>query len=277
MSQTIPANQEQATLWNEASGRTWVELQELLDATLAPFIPPLLDSIEHVAARVLDIGCGAGATTRAAARRAAEVVGIDISAPLLEVAQRRAAEESVDSVSFVHADAQTHAFMPHSFDAAISRFGVMFFGNPVAAFANIRQALCVGGVLTLIAWRSAAENPFMTASARAIAPLFPPLPASDPSAPGPFAFADRERVRRILSDSDWHRVEVNPLDLMLSVPERHVRDYVTRLGPAGAMLRTADEETRVRAIPLARAAVEPFMRGGHACFNAACWLVTARA
>lgn len=189
MSEARIANQDQVALWNEASGRTWVEMQQVLDRMLAPLAAPLIDAaFPGQEGRVLDVGCGSGATTLAMAKRlgaSGGCVGVDISGPLLAAAKSRAASEAISSVTFVQADAQTHAFDPGSFDAMISRFGVMFFDEPEAAFNNIRRALRVGGKLAFVAWRSPAENPFMTTAKRAAEPLLTNLPKPDPNAPGP--------------------------------------------------------------------------------------------
>ena len=153
--------------------------------------------------RVLDVGCGTGSTTLAVARRLGakgRCIGIDISEPMIAAARARAEREGTPA-SFIRADAQTHAFEPASFDMIISRFGVMFFDDSVRAFANLRRAARDDAELRFIAWRSAAENPFMTTAERAAAPLLPNLPARRPDAPGQFAFADRRRVYSILEES----------------------------------------------------------------------------
>lgn len=278
---TAQPNRDQSALWNEASGPAWVELQDVLDRMLAPFEARLTaEAFPGEGRRVLDIGCGAGATTLAMARRLGPdglCLGVDISAPLVAAAKARAAAEGVDAAAFVLADAQTYAFEPGDFDAVISRFGVMFFDDPEAAFANIRRAVRPDGTLTFAAWRSPAENPFMTTAVRAAAPVLPPMPAPDPTAPGQFAFADSERVRRILDASGWRAVEVAPLDLPAEVAEADLMAYVTRLGPVGAALRPADAATRARATEALEAAFWPYVQAGMARFTSACWLVTARA
>ncbi len=280
MPERDPPNREQAALWNEASGRTWVELQGLMDGVLGPILPPVLDAgFPGEGGRVLDIGCGAGASTLAMARRLGprgHCRGADISATLLAAATARAAAEGVTTASFVEADAQTFAFEPAAFDAVISRFGVMFFDDPQAAFANIRRAARPGAKLAFAAWRSPDENPLLTTAPSAVASLLN-LPAPVPDAPGPFAFADRDRVARLLAASGWSDVVIRALDAPTVVVEDDVLAYATRLGPVGRALVAADEPTRVRATDELRAAVAPFMRDGAAHFTAACWLVSATA
>jgi SAM-dependent methyltransferase len=209
MSNPDRPNMRQAALWNDASGKTWVELRPMLDEIMAPLERLVVDAgYPGAGGCVLDIGCGAGATTLAMARRLGEAgrcTGLDISQALVSAARARAHADGIPNASFETGDAQTHAFERGRFDAVISRFGVMFFDDPAAAFANIRQAARHGGKLALVAWRGPAENAFMTTAARAAAPFLPPAPPPDPDAPGQFAFADGARVRRILEASGCRR------------------------------------------------------------------------
>lgn len=280
MSEAHAPNRDQAALWNDAGGRAWVEMQEVLDGMLAPAGAPLLEEgFPGEGGRVLDIGCGAGATSLAMARRLGPTglcLGVDISGPLVAAAKARAAALGLASADFVQADAQTHAFEPEGFDAVISRFGVMFFDDPTAAFSNIRRAARRGAKLSFVAWRSPAENPFMTTAARAAAPLLPDLRSPDPDAPGQFAFADRDRVERILEASGWTEIAIRPLDAKTSVAEADLLRYVTKLGPVGLALREVDEPTRVRVAEAVRGAFEPYVHDGAAGFTMACWLVSAR-
>lgn len=281
MSEQSQPNRDQAAAWNDGSGKTWVDMQPITDRLLAPFEAVLMEEgFPGAGGAVLDIGCGAGATTLAMAKRLGPgglCVGVDISAPLIAAAKARPVDDGMAKVAFVEADAQTHAFEPATFDAVISRFGVMFFDDPVVAFANIRQAAKRGAKLAFIAWRSAAENAFMTAAARAAAPFLPDLPAPVPDAPGPFGFADGDRVRRILDSGGWSSVEVRPIDVPCTVGEGDLFAYITRLGPVGAALRSADDDTRAKVIAVLPAAFAPFVEDGMARFNAACWLVRASA
>jgi SAM-dependent methyltransferase len=280
MSETCQPNREEAARWNESSGPIWVEMQDVLDRMFAPFEARLMEAFPRESGRVLDIGCGAGATTLAMARRLGAMglcLGVDISLPLVAAAKVRAAAEGLVSAAFVQADAQTYVFEPESFDAVISRFGVMFFEDAAAAFANIRRAARQRAKLTFVAWRSPAENPFMTVAARAAAPFLPSLPAPNPDAPGQFAFADGGKVRRILDVSGWTDIEVCPIDVPSIVAEKDLLAYVTKLGPVGLALRDMDEPTRSRTAKAVRVAFDPYVQNSVARFNAACWLVSARA
>jgi SAM-dependent methyltransferase len=271
---------EQAALWNGRAGQAWVETQELLDAMLEPFERHLLQAVAADSPRsLLDVGCGTGSTTLAVARLLGEGghgVGVDISEPMLAVARRRASAEG-SRATFVCADAQTHAFGPRSFEVIMSRFGVMFFDDPVAAFGNLSRAATSGGKLRFVAWRSPADNPFMTTAERTAAPLLPDLPPRKPHAPGQFAFADQQRVVGILEQSGWLEIDVQPLDVTCTLPERGLVQYFTRLGPLALALQDADDATRAKVVDTVRAAFEPYVHGAEVRFNAACWSIGARA
>jgi SAM-dependent methyltransferase len=274
-------NRNQAALWNDTAGRTWANMQALLDRILAPFAEPVWTAgFPGEGRRVLDIGCGAGATTLGMARRLGPdgfCLGVDISEPLVAAAKAGAEAEAVGSAHFIQADAQTFEFDPGGFDAVISRFGVMFFDDPEAAFANIRRAARPGAKLAFLAWRGPAENPFMTTAARAAAPYVPPIAPPQPGAPGQFGFADGDRVRRILAASGWSDIDVSPLDVPTEIAEPDLVSYVTRMGPAGLALQAMEEGARAEAAKAIRAAFDPFVQDGAARFTGACWLGTARA
>jgi SAM-dependent methyltransferase len=273
---------EQSALWNGPGGRAWVESQDLLDVVLRPFEELLLESTRSVVSgQVLDVGCGAGSTTLAFARRLGHrgrALGVDVSEPMLQAARARSERAKEPSPpSFVLADAQRHAFTPESFDLVASRFGVMFFDDPVAAFANLRRAAKPGAVLCFIAWRTAAENAFMTTAERAAAPLLPNLPPRRPDGPGQFGFGDRARVDGILRESGWQQIDIQPADVACEMPAADLDRYITRLGPVGRVLGEADEATRARVLPVLRTAFEPFVDGDVVRFSGASWVVGARA
>jgi SAM-dependent methyltransferase len=270
---------EQMRLWNGPSGRTWVEAQGLLDRMFKPFEDLLAAAVSaRSASRVLDVGCGTGSTTLAASRVVGAkglCVGIDISEPMIAVARAHAEWQGAPA-SFIRADAQSHAFEPGTFDMIISRFGVMFFEDFVQAFANLRRAASRGGELCFIAWRSPAENPFMTTAERAAAHLIPNLPARRPDGPGQFAFADPQRIQGILEKSGWGDIAIQPIDVTCTLFETELDYYVTRFGPVGLALQNADEEARMRITATVRAAFASYVHGDEARFTAACWNVRAR-
>jgi SAM-dependent methyltransferase len=274
-----PAHQ-QTKLWNGASGRAWVETQELLNRIFRPFEDLLVDAVRAQSGRrVLDIGCGTGSTTLAIARLVGakgSCTGIDISDPMIAAARLRAEREHTPA-SFIRANAETHTFQPASFDMIISRFGVMFFDDSVRAFANLRGAATDNAHLRFIAWRSAEENPFMTTAERAAAPLLPNLPPRRADAPGQFAFGDPRRVQTILEQSGWAGIDIRPLDIVCSLGEANLNEYLGRLGPVGVALQEVDEPTRTEVIKTVRPAFDPYVQGSTVSFTAACWMVSAKA
>jgi len=280
MEVTHRPNDEQTALWNGPAGRAWVAEQEVLDQLFKPFEDRLVaEVLAAFARRVLDVGCGTGATTLAVARllgARGHCTGADISDPMIGVARARAEQEGTPA-SFISADVQTHAFEPASFDMIVSRFGVMFFDDPVMAFANLRRAASDDAKLRVIAFRSAAENPFMTTAERAAAPLLPNLPARRPGAPGQFSFADRNRVASILEASGWGGIDIRLIDVECTLPEKELVGFFTRLGPVGLALQGADECARMQVIETVRAAFDPYVHGDEVRFTAACWMVGAQA
>lgn len=271
---------EQAMLWNGPSGRAWIEMQDVIDRVFKPFENLLVEAaVSRLGTQVLEVGCGTGALALAVARRLepkGHCTGIDISESMIAIARERMERESAPA-SFIFADAQNYAFDRASFDMIISRFGVMFFEDPVRAFTNLRRAARPDAELRFIAWRDAAENPFMTAAERVAAPLLPDLPARRPDAPGQFGFADRHRVRTILEKSGWAGIDIRPIDVACSFPKKDLARYLTWLGPVGRILQGADERTRARVIDTVRGAFDPFVCGDEVCFTAACWMARARA
>jgi SAM-dependent methyltransferase len=270
---------EQAKLWNGSAGCAWVEAQTLLDRILQPFEDLLVAAVcASGARRVLDVGCGTGSTTRGIARlldanRAC--VGVDISEQMIATARMLAEQEGVPA-KFICADAQTHAFERASFDMIVSRFGVMFFADPVRAFANLRDAASKDATLCFIAWRSPAENRFMTTAERAAAHLLPNLPARRADAPGQFGFADARRVQSILAESGWTDIDIQPIDIECTLPESELSRYGARLGPVGVALRELDPRTRDEVVAVVRKAFEPYVRGDEVSFTASCWRVDAQ-
>lgn len=276
----MTSNRDQSNFWNDVAGPTWVNLQPVLDRMFAGLVPPLVDGLAPDAGEhILDVGCGAGALTLAALERAGpqgRALGIDISAPLVAAAQARATAAGVTGARFAREDAQTFAFEPESFDAVLSRFGVMFFDDPISAFANIRRAARPAARLRFTAWRSPGENPFMTATRRAALP-FVDLPATEPNAPGQFAFADRGHVQAILEGAGWSAISIEALDTPCTLPADMLGTYATRMGPLGPLWSTMEPALKSRLEEPLRAAFAPFVSGDEARFEAACWLVHAAA
>ena len=271
-------NAAQATYWNDQAGPTWAEVQGQLDRQLEGLGRRGMAALAAKAGeRILDVGCGTGQTSLELARAVGAdgaVLGVDISATLLEVARRRA--EGVPGLSFAEGDAQVFAFEPDAYDGAFSRFGVMFFADPAAAFANIRMALKPGGRLAFVCWRPPAENPMMVLPMQAAAPLLPPQPPSDPEAPGPFAFADAGRTGRLLTTAGFEDVAFTPYDELVSPGDLETTLALSfRIGGLGGILRE-NPELREPVVPLVRAALAAHDGPDGVRLGAAVWIVTAR-
>lgn len=275
------ANADQIAYWNAGAGETWAAMQARLDQQLEPLG---LKAIEALAPkpreRLLDIGCGAGQSTLALAAAVGSeglAQGLDISRPLLTVAEGRAKAAGLDQARFMEADAQTHAFEPGSFDGAFSRFGVMFFADPTAAFVNIRKALKPGGRLAFVCWRSPAENVFMSLPAQAVAHLLPPGPPPVPHAPGPFAFADGDRLKGILEAAGFSAVTLTPHDQKIGSGDlEQTLATSLKVGPLGAVLRE-NPDKRDAVIEAVRAALAPHEGPDGVKLPSATWIVSAQA
>ncbi|WP_433932665.1 class I SAM-dependent methyltransferase [Sorangium cellulosum] len=276
-------NADQIQYWNEVGGPKWVALHDVISAQIRPLGALAMERAGIAAGeRVLDVGCGLGETTLEIGRRVGpggSVVGVDISAPMLERARAAARAAGAANVAFENADAQTTA-LPGPFDVLYSRFGVMFFAEPEAAFANLRRALRSGARLAFVCWRSIQENPWLLVPAMTAARHLS-TPQPDPHAPGPFAFADAARVRDILSRAGFARVEHEPVDRELSVAGGRsldeTVDFLLQMGPASAALREAQAGPelveRVRAD--LREAIAPFDGPEGVRMGGAVWIVTA--
>jgi SAM-dependent methyltransferase len=275
-------NHEQATFWNEQGGPRWVEMGRQLDAQLEPFGLEVARRLGLAAGeRVLDVGCGAGATSLMLAERVkqGQVVGVDISAPLVERARARG--KGVENVRFELADAQTFAFTGEPYDVVFSRFGVMFFDDPDAAFRNIRTALRPGGRLGFVCWRPMKDNLGFVLPLQAVMPFLaeaPPPP--EPGAPGPFAFADGERTRGILERAGYVDVAITPHDSELvfggQTDIEAAVDLALQVGPASRALASIPEISRTEVRAALRAAFLPYHGPSGVKLPAATWLVTAR-
>jgi SAM-dependent methyltransferase len=232
--------------------------------------------------RVVDVGCGAGATTIALAQKVGptgSVLGVDISAPML--ARARQIAQAGMPIEFVLADATVYPFEPASFDLLASRFGVMFFAQPALSFANLRRALRPSGRLAFACWQEPRDNPFFMAPLEAVYKHVPKLPQLGPEDPGPFSFASEARVNRILSEAGFAGVAMEPYDLSLDIAVGRGLDAAVEasleIGPAARALQEQPPDVRAAATNSIREALAPFARGQTVPLGASIWIVTARA
>jgi SAM-dependent methyltransferase len=281
--QHSPPNAAQIEFWNGPTGLRWTRLHKRIEDNLRPFTEAVLARLKpQPGERIVDVGCGAGDTTLALADRVQAsgfVLGIDVSHPLLQLANARAANTPEYPVRFVEADAAAYPFERASFDALFSRFGVMFFADPAAAFAHMRRALKPGGRVAFCCWRDRRQNPWVTipvqAARKHLAELPPP---PGPDEPGPVSFADSARLNRVLTSAGFSAIEIEPLDLTLSygADSETAADYLTQMGPVGSVLQDHSESLRAEVCRTLAGLLEPLREPGGIRLAAAAWIATAR-
>jgi SAM-dependent methyltransferase len=275
-------NADQIAYWNGPGGQRWADRQQAQDIVLAPVADLLIDRARPTTGeRIIDVGCGSGATSIAFARKvgaSGHVFGVDVSGPMLARARQSAPKEL--PVDFALADATVYPFDPASFDLLASRFGVMFFADPALSFANMRKALRPSGRLAFACWREPRENPFFMAPLQAVYKHVPKMPAQGPEDPGPFAFASKERVRRILGEAGFSGIEMEPCDLALDVAIGRGLDAAVQgaleIGPASRALEGHPEDVRAAATNSIREALSAFAKGQTVPLPASIWIVTAQ-
>lgn len=282
-------NAEQIAYWNGNAGQRWTERQQVQDILLAPISKVVIERADaRPGERVIDVGCGCGDSTLTLAERVGgsspagrgtgHVTGIDVSEPMLARARERTPTGA--PVTFIAADAATHAFQQASVDLLFSRFGVMFFARPDLAFANLRTTLRPDGRLVFVCWRTLAENPWFGLPLEAVYRHVAKLPASGPEDPGPFSFADEARVRRILTAAGFRDIDLEPVDTELDLACGAGLDGAVAtamsLGPAGRALDGQPDEKRSAAAREMQRMLEPYRVGANVRLGAAVWIVTAR-
>jgi SAM-dependent methyltransferase len=281
MAKTHAGNADQIASWNGTAGRHWTEQQEHMDIQLAPVSAAVFAATDiRPGMRVIDIGCGCGDTTLEIARRVGpkgHALGLDISTEMLGRARERTPAGA--PVEFIEGDATIYDFPQADADLLFSRFGVMFFADPVLAFANMRKGLRRGGHIAFACWRDRAINPSLQIAAAEAYRFVPPPPPMAPDAPGPFAFAHKDRVSDILARAGFADIAVQPVDVDLDVAAGRGLDEAVRgaleIGPASRALNDQPPEIRAKAAAAIRAAYARHLKGGSVLLPAAIWIVTA--
>jgi SAM-dependent methyltransferase len=274
-------NADQIAYWNGPGGQRWADRQQSQDVLLAPVAEIMMNRAKTKAGeRIVDVGCGSGATTIALAQKVGpngHVLGIDISAPML--ARARQLSPNGAPVEFVLADATIYPFEPASFDLLASRFGVMFFAEPALSFANMRKALRPSGRLAFACWREPRDNPFFMAPLQAVYKHVPKLPPPGPDDPGPFAFASEARVNRVLSEAGFTDIAMERCDLVLDIAIGRGLDAAVEsaleIGPASRALDGHPADVRSAATNSIREALATFAKGQAVPLPASIWIVTA--
>ena len=274
-------NADQIEYWNAEGGLKWVENQLSMDRTLAPFSDIALDALRlRNDETVIDIGCGCGGTSLLIAElvKNGSVLGLDISAPMLKRANERKVSEGKHNVEFCESDAATHKFDELAVDALFSRFGVMFFDEPVSAFSNMRRALKDTGRIGFVCWQPLLENQWMTVPLGAALPHLPEMPKPEPRAPGPFAFGERDYVIDIMEKSGFTNIAAAdrraPMQFFAEDLHSMARNFV-QMGPLGRVLGMLEEKQQRTVLDAMSEAMEPHFDNGTLSLEGAVHLVTA--
>ena len=275
-------NAEQIAEWNGALGQRWVEMQREIDAIVVPFGEAALKAAApQRGERVIDIGCGCGDTSIELARRVGEagtVLGVDVSKPMLDVARSRRELERCANLSFRDADA-SEAQLPANTDLLFSRFGVMFFHQPSSAFGHLRKSLRAGGRCVFACWRTPRDNAWAMTPLVAARKAMDITPApADPNAPGPFAFADDERLRAILSNAGFGNIAVHRFDaaVFLGATPRAAAEGALRIGPTARFVREVGAEHEAAILDAVETTLTPLAAAdGRVSLNGSTWIVSA--
>lgn len=277
---TGDANRDQYNAWNGENGQRWVADADRRDSALAPIGDLLIDNSNiHAGDRILDIGCGCGATTLAAATRVGthgHVVGLDLSEPMLSIAEHRALQAATTNVAFVHGDAQTHQ-LEQVFDHVISRFGTMFFDDPIAAFTNIARDLAPDGRVRIVTWQPLEANEWLTVPGAALLP-YASAPDLGQAGPGMFAQSDPETIRPVFRQAGLGDTTVTPHTLALtfgSTVEEAV-GYLADAGPGRALLDTVPPDRLDEALASVRETLADHVTLEGVQLDAAVWIIEAR-
>ncbi len=278
-------NTAQIAYWNDRAAVTWTTFQERLDALFEPLTSLALDAAAPLPGeQAIDVGCGCGATVLALASRlgpTGQVQGLDVSEPMAARARERIAAAGLTNARVIVSDAATHGFAHASTDLLFSRFGVMFFADPVAAFANLHRAMRPVGRLLCAAWRPIVDNPWFTVPLEAARAIIPPQSPADPDAPGPFAFANADRTRSILATAGWREITLTRHDLSMHLADagqvEQATDFATGVGALARTLVSESSETRTRVRRVVAEALKTYDSPSGINLSGSIWLISARA
>ncbi len=274
-------NAKQIEFWNGPAGDSWTEFMDSQDRMLGPLGEAAMAAANLASGhRVIDIGCGCGTTTLELAQRvgpSGHVLGVDISTPMLDRAGQRASLEKNSSIEFQNSDAATHRFAPQSFDRVFSRFGVMFFADPVAAFANIRTALKPAGRLAFVCWQPLDLNPWMATTLSVAAQYLERPEPPGPNDPGPFAFREPDRVTAILTEAGFSNVTLtpNPQALAFEADIAGTVNKLVQLGPMAQPIAQAPEDVQDQIRADVASSIADYLTGDGVKIDSASWIVSA--
>ena len=276
-------NIKQRQFWSGAGGDVWVNKQREMDIMLNPLGDRVIERLDLKSdSKIIDIGCGCGATTLEIAKKIThgEILGVDISEPMLDKATETAKEMSLSNISFEVKDVQMDIMPQNYFDIAFSRFGVMFFEDPFEAFKNIHSSLKEDGLLSFVCWQNASLNPWQSLSIQVIKE-FLDLPAPAPKSPGPFAFEDKTYLEDILRESGFKGLEIldNREDIIMfsgkSIREA-CEDYLTINPVVTEMLKNSKPELTEEILEALVIKFSNFHKNDGLLFPSATWIVSAK-
>jgi SAM-dependent methyltransferase len=281
MTTTPTQNADQIAYWNSAVADRWARRQAEIDVMMAPFTDALLGAANlgpEGPWRVLDVGCGSGETSLLAADIGHEVTGLDVSTSLLDLARARAARAGHGGVDFFLGDA-SRMFIDPPFDLVMSRFGVMFFDDPQKAFKNLAKLTRKAGRIVFVCWRSPLQNQWVTLPMSALEGLVEAGGAKQGDGPGPFAFADPDKVRAILSGAGFAQIKITPFDGQMAMGNpigiEAAAAYIAEIGPAVRAIADLPKERRPEVMTRLQAAVAPLMQGDALMLQGGIWVVEA--
>ncbi len=279
-------NAEQIEFWNSDGGTNFVRHQTALDGMLGPYGLKAMQAggLKHGDV-VLDIGCGCGDSSIEMSRRVGttgEVVGVDISEVMLQRAEDLAAHQELTNVFFELADVEVDPMHRDSFDLAFSRFGIMFFNDPVAALRNVHKVLHDEGRLAFACWQTLDKSPWIALQMKSVIPLLAEEdrpPPADPNAPGPFSFGDPDRLNGVLKQAGFGNIKMEPYAPSVALfglkDMEEVLDFALEVGPAKAFFAEMNAKTKAMARDAVREAYQPYLTDKGVVMEAAAWIVTA--
>lgn len=270
--------------WNDSGGRMWVIYQHIIEVSMAPFGQKVMDILDfNDGERVLDIGCGCGGTTLEIAQLVGSngyVFGVDISEMIIESAKNKACKENANNIIFKCVDAQTYSFVFNEFDVVFSRFGVMFFDEPVVAFQNIRKSLVAGGRMAFVCWQPIEDIEWISLPRNIVGNYITLPPLSEPNEPGGFSFGNTDRVEKILRLAGFVDIVIEKFNSKINIGAdmSEAMEFMTHIGPAGSVLDNSDidSKTQVKFTNDLYAALQEYQTKQGIELGSAMWIVTAR-
>ena len=274
-------NQEQKKFWNEKKGEIWVSLESKIDKMLGPLGDQAIKILKpKVGEKILDIGCGTGSTSQTLSKLVGEsgiITGIDISKPILNFAQKQKENKKIKNINFIQADAQNHQFSDLNFDAVFSRFGIMFFEDPISAFKNIKKSLSCNGRLTFVCWSKREDNDWINLSSNVASQFLELPPKANPKEPGPFAFEDYFYIEEILIKSGWKNIKIKEYkqNIVIGKTLDYAADFLSRMGPMSVPFENANEQTKEKVISALKECYSQYFTAKGVEFHFSSWIVSA--